>query len=250
MLATLEKYLFGRSNGLRVPQGDLCQNASVRTIQVYLRSSSTNFDNDSDAGDDDGRVYSYDHLPNSPHQWSWSWHLPCLTSLGLGLGFATWFEFRMLARCPALEFLSLWMMGSETPHEGRLVSESDLSSCRKRVWIHFVCPRLEQLTLIGPWILAPQDLQVLSVHVMPNATSVHSIGCRGHDVTDWVRAVRYMDTLKGLTASCPGPIGEDEVADLGLELRQGGMSMLQIERHLVWYQFGDWVYVLRDSTLE
>ncbi|KAF9217584.1 hypothetical protein BGZ59_002695, partial [Podila verticillata] len=60
-----------------------------------------------------------------------------------------------------------------------------------------------------------------------------------------------MDTLKDLTASCPGPIGEDEVANLRLELRQCGMSMLQaaVERHLVRYQFGSWMYVLRNSTL-
>jgi len=60
-----------------------------------------------------------------------------------------------------------------------------------------------------------------------------------------------MDALKELTASCLGPIGDEEVADLGLELRQGGMWYhAAVERSSVPYNFGGWIYILRNSSLE
>ncbi|KAI9239333.1 MAG: hypothetical protein BYD32DRAFT_459892 [Podila humilis] len=119
----------------------------VRTIQLVLVDASTNFDNDSYAGDD-GRLYNYDHLPNWPRHWSWNWHLPCLISLDLGLGFPHGSSSACWTAVQHSSF-SLIMMGPETPREGRLVSESDLGSCRSESG-YVSCPRLEQLTLTGP----------------------------------------------------------------------------------------------------
>ncbi|KAG0035070.1 hypothetical protein BGZ81_001129, partial [Podila clonocystis] len=167
----------------------------------------------------DGPGYSYPGVSNSPHHWSWIWDLPRLTSLKLGPGFGTLFEFRMLDKCPALVTLRLSVYGPDSAPEGRRVMESDLSSSSSDLSAsgYITCSHLKFLTLLGPWVLSPRVLRLLVVEVLPALVRVVMTDCRGHGVTDWVEATQNSRTLRyattNLATSCA-----DEIVDLGLSV--------------------------------
>ncbi|KAG0018567.1 hypothetical protein BGZ81_010182 [Podila clonocystis] len=170
-----------------------------------------------------GPGYSYPDLPNSPHHWSWNWDLPHLTSLTLGPGFGTLFGFRMLDKCPALETLHLSLYGPDAPPDGRTLMESDLSAPSGLTASgYMLCSRLTSLTLLGPWVLSPRVLRLLVVEVLPALVQVVTIDCRGHGVTDWVKATRHSRSLRTATTNLAVP-GADEIVDLGLSVLKHGL---------------------------
>ncbi|KAG0024415.1 DEAH-box ATP-dependent RNA helicase prp22 [Podila clonocystis] len=153
-------------------------------------------------------------LPNSPRKWTWNWDLPCLTSLELGPGFASIFQFRMLEGCPALTLLRLMMTGPDVPQEGVEVSDRDLiHSIDKNRF--FSCPSMTSLYLFGPWVLRPLFLQTLFGNVMPNLKDVFTMQCLGHSIAEWVEATTQLPQLTSATAIRPDPDAiEQEMAGL------------------------------------
>ncbi|KAG0343095.1 hypothetical protein BG000_008528 [Podila horticola] len=165
--------------------------------------------------DPDLPAQEYDlSLPNSPREWSWNWDLPCLTSLELGPGFASIFQFRMLEGCQALTILRLMLQGPDVPQGGVEVSDRDLvhSIDKSRF---FSCPHLTSLYLCGPWVLRPRFLQTLFGDVMPNLKDVFTMQCLGHSVGEWVEATTQLPRQTSATAIRPDPDAiEQEVAGL------------------------------------
>lgn len=151
----------------------------------------------------------------------------------------------MLDGCPSLNFPTLAMAGADDPREGRHVREADLISRRGTALGYISCPQLIGMTLRGRFVLAPEVLQVLFTHVMPNLTTVEAEECRGYGVEGWVRSVQGLKALAKASTDLPEPT-ETVMEALGLRLYRDGYSMPASDvRGRAAYQF-ERAYVMRD----
>ncbi|KAG0374610.1 hypothetical protein BGX24_010182 [Mortierella sp. AD032] len=83
-------------------------------------------------------------------RWTWDWDLPLLSHLVLTSEFAFMFEFKMLSRCPSLQYLYLNIcsnLNSESPFPQKTLAQSER--------IHL--PSLTHLELHGGWKMNDDD---------------------------------------------------------------------------------------------
>ncbi|KAF9926812.1 hypothetical protein FBU30_003666 [Linnemannia zychae] len=141
-----------------------------------------------------------EHLEVVTHQqitrprWTWDWDLPCLTRLVLETEFAYLFEFKMLNKCPKLEYLRLEIRSCTSSTTSRTLTYSDfiVSSPKAsdqttnqdslldspfpisfRSSLHgakdqLYHPSLQKLDLFGQWIISAPFLQKMFTVIFPN----------------------------------------------------------------------------------
>ncbi|KAK3824070.1 MAG: hypothetical protein J3R72DRAFT_458560 [Linnemannia gamsii] len=124
-------------------------------------------------------------------RWNWDWHLPALETLDLSSEFAYRFEFKMLHRCPNLEYLRLLMRTVEGLHT-RVISEAHLfvpgvDGSLERI----VAPKLRTLSMNDRWVI--EDPSVLSQFLgsmFPKLKRLVAIGWEGVTLGSFVNTLR------------------------------------------------------------
>ncbi|KAF9584507.1 hypothetical protein BGW38_006211, partial [Lunasporangiospora selenospora] len=149
---------------------------------------------------------------------SWDWHLPRLTSLSLSDAFATFFQFRMLETCPALQYLYLNLPSKRhlTSHELQK-PRTDLSRDGNQDAItqasgkqtslfssskdYISAPALRFLSMDGPWTIPIESWKVLVKSVVPNIKDLRVPQSSGFDLRVWVEEIQSMPRLEDVWTS-------------------------------------------------
>ncbi|KAF9434604.1 hypothetical protein BGZ76_007738 [Entomortierella beljakovae] len=160
--------------------------------------------------------------------WSWDWELPKLRSLYLSGEFAWRFKFKMLARCPNMESLTLVSSSStgnylEASEDGFIGMHEDLpyyvyqnrietqdflspsEMCKSpetsAIAEYIQVPKLTYLLLCGRWQFTNETLEVMLKDVIPNIITFNMIHCYGFNVQGWFNTVNQVSSLEKCSLS-------------------------------------------------
>ncbi|KAG0046511.1 hypothetical protein BGZ83_008328 [Gryganskiella cystojenkinii] len=143
--------------------------------------------------------------------WTWDWRLPHLKLLELSGEFAFLFKFQMLVSCPSLESLNISIYTKDGLHKRVLsvqdfmtkssVSNSDNENGHQSEFITALS--LKELTLIGPWFLNDETIQVMygcsmnRTAVFPKLTRLsETIISAGYSLKVWLALMQGLPDLK------------------------------------------------------
>jgi hypothetical protein len=162
-------------------------------------------------------INNNNHLGIERPCWTWDWHLPLLTKLELTSQFAYEFQFRMLARCPALEKLELNIHTLQGQHT-RTIAMSDLfynpvddDNSMRTVWQgeenykRIVAPALQVVRMRGRWsIESPTVLAEFLKGMLPSLGRLYA--------NHWtnIPLTAFLDALRGNPNSKVWRINLDE----------------------------------------
>ncbi|KAG0282200.1 hypothetical protein BGZ96_000742 [Linnemannia gamsii] len=167
-------------------------------------------------------------------KWTWDWYLPQLTSLTLTAEFAYRFQFRMLQRCPSLEFLSLNMRLTYVSDQlTRVLTKADLFmpsgvtnepagegkellSKEQHQEEAIVAPSLEVVRLMGPWVIDDELVPQFFIHMFPSLADMEEEGLAGYTLERLVKVLRSMpNKIEEMHLSLPEPSAES-AKEMGL----------------------------------
>ncbi|KAF9978886.1 hypothetical protein BGZ73_008888 [Actinomortierella ambigua] len=123
--------------------------------------------------------------------WVWDWSLPHLDTLVLHGAPAFWFDFKMLAFAPSLRFLEL-----HTARLGRRWELGDVEVLMDRANHPCGGHPLEELRLLGLWVVPDRTLERFLTRVCPNRLRrLIMRGAKGFDPVQKVRLTSQHPTL-------------------------------------------------------
>ncbi|KAG0041345.1 hypothetical protein BGZ83_001965, partial [Gryganskiella cystojenkinii] len=167
--------------------------------------------------------------------WTWDWQLPNLTLLHLSGEFALLFKFQMLVGCPSLEKLQINISTREDLHK-RVLSVQDFmadSTVRNGDDEHghdlevVTASSLKDLTLIGPWFMDDETIQVMygcsmnRTAVFPKLTHLSEYNIQtSYSVKVWLTLLQGLPDLK--KAHC----GLLDVNEVGAEILMNDYGLI------------------------
>ncbi|KAK3824148.1 MAG: hypothetical protein JOS17DRAFT_752101 [Linnemannia elongata] len=168
-------------------------------------------------------------------KWTWDWYLPQLTSLTLTGEFAYRFQFRMLQRCPSLEFLSLNMRLTDRSEQfTRVLSRADLfmpmstnntagelslsqeQQHQQQEGEAIVAPALGVVRLMGPWVISDELVVQFFIHMLPSLEDLEEEEVTGYTLERLCEVLRTMpNKIEEMHLSLPEP-SEESANEMGL----------------------------------